>query len=367
MSLMTFFGGIADPRDEKKSVYPLLNILFIAIAAVLAGAKTWQDISDFGHAHYAWLSKHLDLSQGIPSRYTFRRLFSIIQPKQIEQAFIDWAHLLAGNVEGCHVAIDGKSLGGTRNKQLNIKELQVVSAWCEDKSIVLGQVATDCKSNEIKAMPVLLDLLAIKACLVSIDAAGCQQTMAEKIVEKKADYLLALKKNQPNLYGEVESYLQRAIIPATPPLYDEFEDGRGRCVRRRVFVAAANQAMKALGWKKLTSIIAVETITDQTKPVSAQWRYYISSKPIDSPFQEYIRRHWGVENRLHWMLDVHLGDDNHISQERNSTLSLAALKRVALNLIRKNDPEKKSVRRKLLRATWDIHYLEKIMLGFPPN
>ncbi len=364
MSLLSFFDGISDPRDPKKIDYPLINILFISVAATLAGARIWQDMMDFGCAHQDWLAKHLDMSHGVPSRYTFRRLFLLIDHKKIEQAFINWTQTLSGDVEGCQIALDGKALKGTRKKPLQINELQFVSAWCEEKNIVLAQVATSAKSNEIKAIPVLLDLLTIKGCLVSIDAAGCQQQIAAKIIEKGADYLLALKRNQPTLHHAVERYLQQTVVPQVNPVHDKFEDGHGRCVRRRVFVAPINEEIQQFGWEKLSSVIAIETITDQTGKVSAEWRYYISSKPsTDTPFDGYIRHHWGVENKLHWMLDVHLGDDAHISQERNSTLALSALKRVVLNLIRQHDLEKKSMRRKLLRATWDIDYLEKIMLG----
>jgi predicted transposase YbfD/YdcC len=239
-----------------------------------------------------------------------------------------------------------------------------VSAWCYENGIVLGQIATQAKSNEIKAIPELLDQLMIRGTLISLDAAGCQKEIVEKITKKGADYLIALKANQRALYEFAKIHLADKLHNENK-IYDEFDEGHGRLVRRRVFAAPALPGFQKMGWKNLSSVIAVENIrrASPDAEISCEWRYYISSKPHTDPqIAHYIRNHWSIENNLHWILDVHMNDDANRSQERNSTLAMAALKRVAVNIIKTHDQQSKSVRRKLMQASWDIKYLEKLVL-----
>jgi len=362
--LLSFMKIVDDPRDENKICYPLLNILFMSIVAVLCGAVTWLDVEDFSTCRADWFKRYIDLSAGIPSRYTFRRLFTLINPKSLEKAFQKWSELLAGVLlEGCQVAIDGKQLRGSKRSGKGLKALQCVSAWCHDHELILGQVMAEEKSNEITAIPELLDLLTLKKCVVSIDAAGCQKAIVEKIVDKKADYLLAVKKNQPTLHEKVIASIAPMVESGSANAHDSFDESHGRTVRRRVFVGKADPKIKTLGWLKAATVVAVESISDQSGKIKSEWRYYLSSvKNLEAPFAQYVRNHWGIENKVHWILDVHMKDDQHQAAEKNSVGCLSVLKRVALNMVRKKDKTpKKSVRRKLKLAGWDEQYLESLL------
>lgn len=363
MDFLEGFSNIIDPRDIKKITYKLLDIIFMSVCSVLAGATGWQDIRDFVMYHEEWFKKYVDLSKGIPSHDTFRRIFMIVEPKKIEQAFIIWAKTLS-NKKSDQISVDGKTLCGTGNKNKGIQALCFVSAWCQENSIILGQVASDSKSNEITAIPTLLEMLELKNCLVSIDAAGCQKNIAEQVTKQGGDYLLAVKGNQPTLHKMTEEHMKKIIEVKKTPDDDSFEKSHGRTVRRRIFTAPASPEIKKLGWENLTSLIAIESITkrNSTSEIISEWRYYISSKSEKAKFSEYIRNHWSIENKLHWVLDVNMGDDASNCRERHSSLALSALKRVAINIVKKFDPEQKSVRRKLRHASWDINHLEKIIL-----
>jgi predicted transposase YbfD/YdcC len=363
MGLMEEFSNIIDPRDAKKINYKLLDIIFMSVCSALAGAMGWNDIHDFVTYHKDWFKKYVDLSNGIPSHDTFRRIFMIIEPSKIEHAFAMWAQTLS-KPSSEQIAIDGKILRGTGDGNKNIQPLCFVSAWCHKNGIVLGQVASDSKSNEITAIPTLLEMLTIKNCLISIDAAGCQKNIAKQIVKQKGDYLLAVKGNQPTLHTMTQEYMQKIVQDRITADDDSFDKSHGRTVRRRVFTATATPELKELGWEKLNSIIAIETIRKQTasSAVKSEWRYYISSKSEPVNFPKYIRNHWGIENQLHWVLDVNMGDDASRCKERHSSLALSALKRIAINVVKRFDPDTKSVRRKLRHAAWDINHLEEIIL-----
>src|SRR5271170_3134 len=360
MDLMQELSSIPDPRDQKRISYPISDLVFMSVCAVLGGAYCWQDVHDFVCYHKKWFQKFVCLKKGVPSHDTFRRLFMLVSHKEIEKVFNTWAQSITTRTSD-QIAIDGKALRGTNN---GLCCLNFVSAWCHENGIVLGQMATQAKSNEIKAIPELLDQLIVRGCLISIDAAGCQKEIVEKITSKGADYLIALKANQRALYEFSKDHLSDKLHNENK-IYDEFDDAHGRLVRRRIFAVEALPGFQKMGWKNLSSIIAVETIrrTSPDADRSCDWRYYISSKPpADPQISKYIRNHWSIENNLHWILDVHMGDDANRSHERNSTLAMAALKRVAVNIIKTHDKQNKSVRRKIMQASWDIKYLEKLIL-----
>jgi predicted transposase YbfD/YdcC len=363
MNFLEVLSRIPDPRDEQRISFPLSDIIFMAVCAVLGGAYCWQDVHDFVSFHKKWFQKFVCLKQGVPSHDTFRRVFMLVSPKEIEHAFSLWSQSLTIKSSN-QIAIDGKALRGACSKPNGFSGLNFVSAWCRENGIILGQTATQAKSNEIKAIPELLDQLMIRGCLISIDAAGCQKEIVKKISSKGADYLIALKANQQSLYDLSKAHMADKIN-SDNKIFDSFDESHGRLVRRRVFAAKAPAGFIKMGWNKLATIAAVETISQrklEEKP-SVEWRYYITSKPADDPkIAEYVRNHWSIENNLHWILDVHMGDDANRSQERNSTLALAALKRVAVNIIKTHDKQNKSVRRKLKQASWDIKHLEKLVL-----
>lgn len=363
MELLRELRSLADPRDEQRISYPLSDLIFMSVCAVLGGAYCWEDIHDFVSFHKKWFQKFVCLKKGIPSHDTFRRVFMLVSHKEIEKVFNTWSHSLTTKPSQ-QIAIDGKALRGTSNAQKGLTCLNFVSAWCHDNGIVLGQIATDGKSNEIKAIPELLDQLMIRGSLISIDAAGCQKEIVKKITSKGADYLIALKANQRALYEFSKDHMT-AFCNNEHKIYDKFDESHGRVARRRVFVAEAPLGFQKMGWSKLSSVVAVETISrrNQDSNINAEWRYYVTSRPATDPgLPQYIRNHWSIENNLHWILDVHMGDDANRSQERNSTLAMAALKRVAVNIIKTHDNQTKSIRRKLKQASWDISHLEKLIL-----
>lgn len=363
MDLLCELRSLPDPRDEKRISFPVSDLIFMAVCAVLGGAYCWQDIHDFVCFHKKWFQKFVCLKHGVPSHDTFRRIFMLVSHKEIEKVFSTWSQSLTIKPSQ-QIAVDGKTLRGTACAQKGLTCLNFVSAWCHNNGIVLSQIATEAKSNEIKAIPELLDQLMIRGAIISIDAAGCQKDIVKKIVSKGGDYLIALKANQRALYEFSKAHMAD-FCNNEHKVHDPFDDSHGRLVRRRVFVAEAPSGFQKMGWSKLSSIVAIETISSKKvdQNVTAEWRYYVTSLPAtDESIPTYIRNHWSIENNLHWILDVHMGDDANRSQERNSTLAMAALKRVAVNIIKTYDTQSKSIRRKLKQASWDITHLEKLIL-----
>jgi predicted transposase YbfD/YdcC len=363
-------GDFIDPRDQKKVVYSLSSIIFITLCAVLCGAESWSDVADFGEVKKEWLCDYVDLSTGIPSAWTFRRIFILLEPENLEWLLRTHAlNIISGKQED-QIAIDGKALRGSAGKGL--RALQSVSAWSEKNNVVLAETAVEQKSNEITAIPAILDLLKLKGCTVSIDAMGCQRDIVEKIIEKEGDYVLGLKKNQPSLYEAVENHMQEQVIDKEDCLKDffenghgRFENGHGRMTRRRYFSCGLDHIEEAKNWSSLRSAVAVETITAYSnKPVQSEWRYYITShNHSNEQLPNYVRKHWSIENKLHWVLDVNLGEDADKKIERNSAKAFASLKRIALNIVRTKDTKsKRSLRRKFKRAGWDNNYLLNLLV-----
>jgi predicted transposase YbfD/YdcC len=351
-----------DPRDQKKVLYSLSSIIFITLCAVLCGAESWSDVADFGEAKQDWLSGYVDLSNGIPSAWTFRRIFIILAPENLEWLLRTHAlNIVSGKTED-QIAIDGKALRGSAGKGL--RALQSVSAWSHENGVVLAETAVEKKSNEITAIPELLKILKLNGCTISIDAMGCQRDIVENIIEQKGDYVLGLKKNQPSLYEAVEKHMQEDAINHDHCLKDYFEEAHGRVTRRRYFSCCIKHIKESKKWTGLCAAVAVETITSSpNNPTQAEWRYYITSHDhSNKALPDYIRNHWGIENKLHWVLDVNLGEDADRKIERNSAKAFASLKRIALNIVRTKDAKsKRSLRRKFKCAGWDNNYLLNLL------
>jgi len=367
MKILQEIGNIADPRMEGKVLHKLSSIIFVSLCGVLCGCESWGDIKDYCETKIDWLSRYVKFPNGVPSEYTFRRVFTLLNPENVESLLRTHAsEVIAqqGKKSG-QIAIDGKTLRGS--KKLNLQCIHSVSAWCHENGLVIGERQVDSKSNEITAIPLLLESLDIKGSTITIDAAGCQKNITERIVEGKGNYVLGLKRNHPKLYDAVKKLITKRGEHANNCLNDSFEEGHGKAVRRRYFGYDVTDLPEIKEWKMARSVVAVETIVsknnDPKHMVSKEWRYYLSNlKCTDTMIPSYIRNHWGIENKLHWVLDVHLKEDNDTKAERKSTRSFALLKRIALNIVRSKDTTpKKSLRRKLKHPAWDDKYLISIL------
>ena len=365
MDIIAALKKIEDPRQQGKIDYSLVNILFISICAIFNSAETWEDIAMYAKYREDWLSKYIDMSPGIPSSYTFRRVFGLISPDEISHLTYDIISKFF-TTQKQHICIDGKSMRGNKSKAKGIRPVQIVSAWSETLGISLSEVSVDKKSNEITAIPLLLDILDIDGSTISIDAMGTQKEIAEKIVDKNAHYVLALKGNKGKIFDTVKSYMQDHGQTSKDLKSDYFDESHGRFVRRRYFaVDIPDHIQKINQFKNLKSIIATENISMRSAdaPVTSEWRYFITDHDKNEALiPDYVRGHWGVENKLHWQLDVHLGDDKDKKLDRNATENISRIKRLLLNLVRKNDPNsKKSVRSRLKMMLWDEEYFLKIL------
>jgi len=358
-----------DPRAQNKVKHPLSTILFISICAIFCGAEGWEDMALWAHIHKKWLSKYVDLSKGIPSYSTLRRIFMLISPYcwgQLIQQSIIYAH--PNKVAEDHVPIDGKTLRGSKCSSKDIRAIQLVSAWSIENRIILGEVKTTSKSNEITAIPLLLELLDLEQSTVSIDAIGCNKTIIERLLAKGAHYVIGLKKNQPTLYNSVEAYAKSEGIIPDNLILDEFDDSHGRCVRRRYFAFDMPDTITKDGFSSINTIIATETISSSkydNKGVRSEWRFYISDHDRkNDKLAQYIRGHWQIES-VHWCLDVHLNDDHDKKYEKNAAENFAKTKRFLLSLVKAKPPKgkKRSLRSNLKRVGWDLDYLIELLFS----
>lgn len=356
-----YFTGIDDPRIERCKEHLLEDILFITIAAVICGAETWNDIENYGKSKEEWLLKCLKLPNGIPSHDTFNRLFSALDPKQLEECFVNWIKSVAEITNGEIVSIDGKTIRGSRNKGAK-SFVHMVSAWANTNHLLLGQVKVDDKSNEITAIPKLLEVLDLAGCIVTIDAMGCQTEIAEKIIGEKADYILAVKGNQGLLEEGIMDTL-RFVAPVDE--YEETDYGHGRIEQRKCSVYEDLSLIEnASKWKSLGSIVKIEAIRTMkaTGKQEKETRLYISSlKPDARKIAHGVREHWGIENSLHWVLDVSFGEDRSTKHNQNAIENFSIINRIALNLVKKETSKKRSVKGKRLDAGWNNDYLLKIL------
>jgi len=363
--LTDYFEDLTDPRVARTRLHSLKNIVFLTITGVLCGAETWVDIEDFNEFKQEWLSKHLELPHGIPSHDTFGNVFARIDPEEFEQCFLRWVNDLAKVSHGEVIAIDGKTLRGSYDRNSSKAPIHMVSAWASTNQMVIGQQRTEAKSNEITAIPRLLELLVINGAIVTIDAMGCQKEIAAQIVEKEADYVLALKSNQPALHEQVEHLFN--IQP--PDQVDEQVDaGHGRVETRKCsLITDFKWFEEAEEWPKLRSIAKIERTryskTDQT--TTTQVSYYISSLATGAQtINRAVRAHWGIENRLHWCLDVVFDEDKSRIRKGNAAQNFSLIKKIVLNMLRNensNKYKKASLRLKRKRCNWSAEYMELVI------
>ena len=358
---LRYLSELRDPRVERTREHLLEEILLIAIAAVLSGAESWNDMEDYGHAKREWLKSFLSLPSGIPSHDTFNRVFAALDPTELEKGFVAWVSSIARLTAGEVVAIDGKTLCGSRQPGQKAV-VHMVSAWASANNLVLGQRKVDDKSNEITAIPKLLEALELSGTVVTIDAMGCQKAIAEKIVDKKADYVLAVKDNQGHLLEEVKDSFRMLGADAVA---EEIDCGHGRVERRSCSVIADTSLVEqAAQWPSLRGLVRIEA--ERYHKVSGKTereiRYYITSlKPDAARLNAAIRQHWGIENKLHWALDVSFGEDQSRKRAGYAAQNFSILNRIALNLLKQEKTSKRGIKGKRLKAGWDHDYLLKLL------
>jgi predicted transposase YbfD/YdcC len=365
------FLSIHDPRLDRKKLHKLIDILVITLCAVLCNVDDWEHIAEFGEANEEWFKRFLTLENGIPSHDTFGRVFSLINPVEFEKSFLEWMKLLYQVTEGEIVAIDGKSIKGTYDKKLGKVAVHLVSAFATRHGVTLGQVKTEEKSNEITAIPKLLELLNLKNCLVTTDALGCQKEITKKIIAGKSNYILGLKGNQGGFYDDIKLYVDSEFDKeksnGSMNIYETIEKDHGRIESRRYWVTDQIEWLENKSeWSGLKSIGVVESERENGEKKSIERRYFICSVKAETrKFSEAIRCHWHIENKLHWVLDVTFNEDGNRTRNIGAAENLAIMRRIALNAIRQ-DESKGSLKTKMLRAGWNKEYLVKI-LGYLLN
>lgn len=366
--LEQYFGEIADPRVERTRAHQLLDIIAIALFAVLAGADSWVAIETYGNAKQAWLETFLSLPNGIPSHDTFARVFARLDPEAFEASFQQWVKALTSTLGVQLIAIDGKTVKGSYDREGGIKALQLVSAWASEHRVVLGQCAVASKSNEITAIPVLLEQLALAGCIVSIDAMGTQSTIAEQIQQQQADYILALKGNHPTLFEQAklgfEDAQARQWQGVEHTQHQETVAGHHRLESRTIWQMPAAQVVsqdQLQQWAGLLSVVVVQSHRRLWNKDTLETRYFLSSLSVDAPsFARYIRAHWGIENQLHWCLDVVFNEDASRIRTDHAPRNMSLLRRLALNFLRQ-EPSKSSLAMKRYRAGLDDQFMLQIL------
>lgn len=358
-SLHQTFSKLHDPRINRKKKHLLLDIIILSILAVLCGAESYDSIELFGKTNYAFLKQLLKLPNGIPSHDTINRVFSILNSKQFERLFIRWSgNLKDSGVLEQVIAIDGKTVRGSKDSFHNTSPIHLVHAWSVENNMCLGQFKTETKSNEITAIPEILDLLDIKGSIITIDAMGTQKAIAEKIIEKEADYILAVRDNQKTLREEVETacnrYRPKVDISETEKGHGRIETRRCQVFEKGIIVDSENS------WTGLQTVIKITSTREVRDKITTETRYYISSLDAFQPFNAYIREHWGVENKLHWTLDMVFREDEQRKRLKQSAENFSIVRKIALNLLKK-DPGKESLRSKRLKAAWNKDYLIELM------
>jgi predicted transposase YbfD/YdcC len=367
-NLATHFGTLDDPRVMGRCAYPLLDLIVIAICASITGAESWVEVETFARTQRDWLSRFVDLSAGIPSHDTFGRVFALLDAARFHQCFTAWIQAVFGKTDGDIIAIDGKTSRRSHDKGIGKAALHLVSAWACGNGVVLGQVATDVKSNEITAIPELLRVLDVAGCIVTIDAMGTQKEIAGQIRQQEADYVLALKENQGRLYAMTADLFaygdQTAFTHQDVQTYQTVSKDHGRIEIRRCHALSDTRLLasfQAEGWTDLQTLVRLQRERRFADRAETETAYFISSLPNDAArLLAATRSHWQIENQLHWVLDVVFREDDSRIRAGNAPENMAVLRHISLNILKK-DKSKGSVRTKRYRAALDITFLEALL------
>lgn len=371
-AVFTTFENLTDPRIERTRRHELFDLVVVALCGTIAGGDSWSDIERFGNERLDWLRNFLRLENGVPSHDTFGRVFSLLDPAQLVACIQQWLDEVGREI-GQHIAIDGKTLRGSFDHAAGQNPLHLVSAWACEARLTLGQVATDAKSNEITAIPLLLELLDLKGATVTIDAMGCQKEIAQQIVERGGDYLLALKDNHPKLHEAVADAFTAALEADVPPRnmrqHVAVETNRGRQERRETYALPAPPTLPGFAdWASLATIVMVIRITQVDGRETGQVSYFLSSLPPKvKALAKLIRQHWSIENQLHWVLDVTFTEDASRIRKRHAPQTSAMLRRLAVSILSSDTSIKDNLRGKRYRACLSTDTLERILLSFVEN
>ena len=370
--LLRAFESLQDPRMDRTKEHSLPDILGIAICAVICGADGWTQMEMFGQSKETWFRSFLDLPNGIPSHVTFRRVFNMLDLDAFEKCFMAWIDELALASQGRLIAVDGKTIRRSLDAANGKAAVHMVSAWCNTNQMVLGQLATDAKSNEITAIPKLLALIDVSKAVVTIDAMGCQKEIARTIIQQEGDYVLQLKGNQGGLHDETvqlfDECLRDDCLGIKYTTAGTINKGHGRIEQRTIWATEdVSWFAERKKWKNLRSLIRVRRKRTVDGETSDEYHYYISSLPADDPeaLLGYIRGHWSVENRLHWCLDISFADDDRRIRTGHGAENFARLARLALNLLKAERTLRVGIKSKRLNCGWDHNYLLKVLTGPP--
>ena len=375
-SLIAHFFSMRDPRINRRKEHDLIDVLIIAVCCLLCGGEGFNDMEDFGEAKHDWFKTFLRLRNGIPSHDTFNRVFAALDPKEFLDCFLRWTQSLRQAVHQEIVALDGKALRRALDQDESVK--YVVSAWAESNGLVLGQLKVADKSNEITAVPELLRVLELSGCIVTTDAMGCQRKIAREIIEADADYVLALKGNQETVHDEVKCFLDATLLEGQSPRpkgaklsaaaaalakLETVEKDHGRLEIRRYYQSDFLEWFAdRRKWEGLKSFGMVESVREVGGQATTERRYYLSSLPLDvATFARAVRSHWGVENKVHWIMDVCFREDQSRARAGYAAENLATLRRLALNLLKREKTKKRGVKGKQLNAGWDHGYLLRLL------
>ncbi len=366
--LLEHFQNLEDPRASNLLEHKLLDIIGLTICAVICGADTWVDIEEYGKAKEKWLKKFLELANGIPSHDTIARLFASLDPEALQECFLSWVKAVAQLNEGEIIPIDGKTLRRSYGEGGKKGAIHMVSAWASQNHLVLGQVKVDEKSNEITAIPQLLKVLEIKGCIVTIDAMGAQKEIAEQIIKRGGDYVLSLKGNQGNLHEDVEQLFDWACETEFRNIPHEFhrtiDAGHGRIeIRRYWLLDSVEHLIDAHRWSGLKRVGMVESerrVPGKTPTIERRY-YLVSLDGGVERFAQSVRSHWGIENQLHWILDVAFNEDASRIRKDHAPANFALIRHIAVNLLRQDTSVKVGLKAKRLKAGWDNDYLSRIL------